>query len=140
MPGERFAGIVELLRAGDFRLLADDLVHAIIADKRHAALQEKLVLAGKRAAQFAAALKLFCAVACDRLARYPERMTAGTGAPPGSFKQFIGNVARIGIANGLSVFADCFAESHRVGYRFLENRMQKLDDEFQRSFIVVVKS
>ena len=75
MPGERFAGIVELLRAGDFRLLAGDLVHAIIADKRHAALQEKLVLARKRAAQFAAVLKLFCATARDRLARYPEWMT-----------------------------------------------------------------
>jgi hypothetical protein len=67
-------------------------------------------------------------------------MTASTGALPGRFEQFVGNVARIGIANGLSVFADCFAESHRVGYRFLEHRMQKLDDEFQGSFVVVMKS
>jgi hypothetical protein len=67
-------------------------------------------------------------------------MTASTGAPPGSFKQFVANVARIGIANGFSVPVDCFGESHRVGYRFLEHRMQNLDDEFQGSFVVVVKS
>ena len=34
MPGQRLAGVFELLVAGDFRQMARDFVHAIVADKR----------------------------------------------------------------------------------------------------------
>lgn len=56
----------------------------------------------------------------------------------GSFNEFVREIARIGPANRSS-FADCFSKSGRVRYRFLEHRMQELNDELLRSFIVVVK-
>ena len=59
-----------------------------------------------------------------------SQLSGSAGAPPGSFNHFVGSVARIGIANGFSVPVDSFGESHRVEYRFLEDRMQKLDDKF----------
>ena len=34
---------------------------------------------------------------------------------------------------------DCFGKSDCVGYLLLENRMQQLDDEIHRRFIVIVK-
>ena len=56
------------------------------------------------------------------------------------FKQLVGGVARIGAANGLPVFVDYFCQFECVGELFLEHQMQELNDEFDRSFIVVVNS
>jgi hypothetical protein len=59
---------------------------------------------------------------------------------PGSFKKFVANVARVDIADRVSVPSDAFGKSHCIEYRFLENRMQKLHDKLYGSFIVVVKN
>jgi hypothetical protein len=42
-------------------------------------------------------------------------------------------------ATCLSVSADCFGQSDRVDYLLLEYRMQKLDDELDWRYIVVMK-
>ncbi len=60
-------------------------------------------------------------------------------ALPGSLKHPVGNVARIGPANCFSICVDCFGELDRLGYRLVEQRMQKVDYELQRSLIVVVQ-
>src|ERR1700741_3774823 len=73
------------------------------------------------------------------LARDQERMTGGTDALSSSVEQRVGGVARIGPANDLSAFADAFGQLNCVGNRLLEHRMQKLDDEFPRRCIVIVK-
>jgi hypothetical protein len=66
-------------------------------------------------------------------------MTGATDVLSSRFKQLAGGIARIGTANGLSVLVDCFRQFECVGEFFPEHRMQKLNDEYERSFIVVVK-
>ena len=58
---------------------------------------------------------------------------------PGSFKQPVGYFAGIGPANCSSVRVYGFGKLERAGDRLVEYRMQKFDDELQRSFIVVVQ-
>ena len=138
MPIQRLAGIFELFLASDFGHVVRDFVHAVVADKRHRAFQRKPVPAGKLAAQLAAAIKNFI-VPRNRLACDPERMPCGTDTSSGSFQQFAGDVAWIGPATSLSAVVDGFGKSDRVGQLLLEYRVQKLDDELHRCFIVVVK-
>jgi hypothetical protein len=71
MPGQRVAGIVELLVADDFGQPARDLVPAFIADQRLHAFQWKRGPGGKRAAELATVI--FTALG-NRLARDQERM------------------------------------------------------------------
>ena len=66
-------------------------------------------------------------------------MTGSTDALSSGFKQPVGNVARISPANGLSVCVDCFGKLDRVAYRLVEQRMQELNYELQRGFLIVVK-
>jgi hypothetical protein len=66
-------------------------------------------------------------------------MTSVTDALSSGLKQFAGFLARIASATCLSVGSDCFGKSERVGELLLEYRMQKLDEEIQRRFIIMVK-
>jgi hypothetical protein len=136
MPGQRVAGIVELLVADDFGQPARDLVPAAVADQRLHAFQWKRGPGGKRAAELAAVI--FTALR-NRLARDQEPMTRGTDVLPCSLKHLVGNVARIAPAHRSSVSVDCFGEFKGVGYRLLEHRMQNFNHEFHRRIIVVVK-
>jgi hypothetical protein len=75
----------------------------------------------------------------NRFARDQERMSGGADTPSRRCKQLVGALARIGTANSLAVFVDFFEKSGGVGGRRLEHRMQQVDDEFDRRFIVVAK-
>ncbi len=66
-------------------------------------------------------------------------MTRSTDAFASGLKQLVGNVARVDPANCPSVFVDLFGNSKCVGDLRLEYRMQKLNDEFQGSFIVIMQ-
>jgi hypothetical protein len=138
MPVQRVAGIVELLVADEFGQVARDLVHAVIADQRLHAFHCKPVLAAKHAAEFALAGTYFIG-AGNRFTGDPQRMTRSNDALPGGCKQPVGYFAGIGPANCLPVRVYGFGKLERAGYRLAEYRMQKLDDELQRSFIVVVQ-
>ena len=66
-------------------------------------------------------------------------MPCGTDVLLRGFKQLVGNVARIGSANCLSVGDDFFGKLGRGWYRLLEHLMQKFNDEFLGSVLIVVK-
>ena len=138
MPGERVAGAFELLGGRDFGEGSRDLVQAVIADQRHRPFKGIPVLAGKRAAELAMLVGQL-AVLRNRLAGDQERMSGSPDASPGRRKQLVGTLARIGPAQRLAIFFDFFQQSGGVGCRLLEYRMQQVDDEFLRRFIVVVK-
>lgn len=134
MPTQCFAGVVELLVGRLFGLLASHLIDAVVTDDSTKGEQRAV---RKCSANFTAA-GIRRIIGRNGFGRDQERMTRGVDALPGSYEHLVGGLTRIGPAQGLSVPVGRFGQVVRLGERDFENRMQKIDDEITRRFVIAM--